>query len=130
MGSGVFVEEWGVTCSRDKMENSRLDGGNTAEEKRRRFWGVEKEIGGREYECCYGYGLRWEVRWRGREKKDVGETAPRSVSGRFLIDWNVITEDMDVITAQISSSRWIMTCGFFYGLGTLFPLSSAIPFLY
>lgn len=63
-----------------------MDGGYTAEEEGGGFRGFEKEIGGREYECCYGYGLRWEIGWRGGEKKDAGKTASGSVPRRVLND--------------------------------------------
>jgi len=63
-----------------------VDGGDKAQKKRRRFRRVEKEVGGREHECRYGYWLRWKIGWRGREEKDAGQTASRSISGRFLND--------------------------------------------
>jgi hypothetical protein len=74
MGSGIFMEKRSVARCGHKMENSGVDGGDSAEEERRRFRGVEKEIRGREYKCCYGNRVRWEARWRGREKEDSGET--------------------------------------------------------
>jgi hypothetical protein len=73
-----------------------MDGGDTAEEKRGRFRRIEKEIGGRKYECRFGYGLGWQVSGRGREEKDAGAAASRSVSRSILND-RKFSEEMDVV---------------------------------